>query len=342
MKRWIFRKDDWVEVRSIDEIMSSLDDRAEYERLPFMAEMSRYAGRRFRVSAAAHKTCDTVHGTGGRSLASAVHLDELRCDGQAHGGCQARCLLFWKTAWLRPVSGPAPQAVQAADDDGPIGSATVGRLLAANAQDPGADKLTYRCQATRLYAATTPLQWWDLRQYWLDVRFGNVSAGHAARTLLLACVYNLRRLPIAYRLNLWLYDRLHRLLMHQADPHPRGVIPRGDSTPDVRLGLQPGEIVRIRAKHEIERTINTGNRNRGMAVDVEMTVYCGDTRKVVAKVERIINERTGEMMHFSNPCVVLDDVYCKGLYSRGRLLCPRRITSYWREAWLERVDGTAD
>jgi len=34
----------------------------------------------------------------------AVHLDDLRCDGSAHGDCQASCLLFWHTAWLTPVT----------------------------------------------------------------------------------------------------------------------------------------------------------------------------------------------------------------------------------------------
>ena len=36
-------------------------------------------------------------------MRNAVHLEGLRCDGQAHGGCQAGCLLYWKEAWLRRV-----------------------------------------------------------------------------------------------------------------------------------------------------------------------------------------------------------------------------------------------
>ena len=48
-------------------------------------------------------------------MRNAVHLEE-RCDGQAHGGCQAGCLVYWKEAWLKRVpadgrepAGPAPE-----------------------------------------------------------------------------------------------------------------------------------------------------------------------------------------------------------------------------------------
>ena len=47
----------------------------------------------------------------------------------------------------------------------------------------------------------------------------------------------------------------------------------------------------------------------------------------------------GEMMEFSNPCIALEDVYCRGCYVAGRYLCPRRIVSYWREIWLERLES---
>ena len=97
------RAGDWVEVRSKEEILSSLDKNGRLEGLPFMPQMLQYCGQRFRVVKRAHKTCDTVNGTGGRRLSNAVHLD-VRCDGQAFGGCQADCLIFWKEAWLKPLS----------------------------------------------------------------------------------------------------------------------------------------------------------------------------------------------------------------------------------------------
>src|SRR2546426_1966071 len=99
---------DLVEVRSKAEILSTLDQNGRLEDLPFMPEMLRYCGQRFRVYKRAHKTCDFVTHTGIRKLSNAVHLEGLRCDGSAHGCCQAQCLIFWKEAWLRRVREQVP------------------------------------------------------------------------------------------------------------------------------------------------------------------------------------------------------------------------------------------
>jgi hypothetical protein len=336
MNGWKPKTGKWVEVRPLDQIMSTLDANAALERLPFMPEMARFAGRRFRISAVAHKTCDTINGTGGRSLRAAVHLEDLRCDGSAHGGCQAECLLFWKTAWLREVDGPSTSSdVNPVASDDPV---ALERLKgAATGEGPGG-AVRYRCQATQLYEATTPLPWWDVRQYWRDVTTGNVSLSRAVSTLVLAAIYNLRRLPVGYRLNCALYDVAHRWIKGRPDPHPHGRIPMTQPTPDVRKNLAVGDLVEVLPKQVIEQTLNESNRNRGLRIDVEEFVYCGGRYRVTTRVEQIINEKTGEMMHFKNPCIVLDGVVCRADYSSGRLLCPRRINAYWREAWLHKVE----
>ena len=70
-----------------------------------MPEMFEACGQRFRVFKRAHKTCDPPNGLQGRRMLRAVHLEEFRCNGAAHGGCQAKCLVFWKEAWLKRVDG---------------------------------------------------------------------------------------------------------------------------------------------------------------------------------------------------------------------------------------------
>ena len=102
MRDMKLRAGDWVEVRSKEEILRSLDENGRLQELPLMPQMFQYCGQRFKVFKQAHKTCDTVTNTGGRWLTNGVHLD-LRCDGKAYGGCQAACLIFWKDAWLKPV-----------------------------------------------------------------------------------------------------------------------------------------------------------------------------------------------------------------------------------------------
>src|SRR6266852_5081544 len=103
---------DWVEVRSKDEILRTLDGNGRLDGMPFMPEMFKFCGQRFQVYKRAHKTCDytTPAPNRTRRLDRTVHL-ETRCDGAAHDGCQADCLLYWKEAWLKPVSRKADDAL---------------------------------------------------------------------------------------------------------------------------------------------------------------------------------------------------------------------------------------
>jgi len=49
------------------------------------------------------------------------------------------------------------------------------------------------------------------------------------------------------------------------------------------------------------------------------------------------------LITMKNPCITLEGVYCQALYTHYSLLCSRRVTPYFREAWLRRAaPGTAD
>src|SRR6185295_6001026 len=98
---------DLVEVRSRDEILATRDAEGSLGGMPFMPEMLQYCGRQFAVAGVAHKTCDTAYRTGARKLNRMVHLNGTRCDGSAHGNCEADCNLFWREEWLRAVSSTA-------------------------------------------------------------------------------------------------------------------------------------------------------------------------------------------------------------------------------------------
>ena len=74
-----------------------------------------------------------------------------------------------------------------------------------------------------------------------------------------------------------------------------------------------------------------------MCWDAELVPYCGKTYRVLKRVTKIVNEKTGEMQEMKTPCIILDSVVCQSRYSHCRMFCPRSIYSYWREIWLERV-----
>ena len=54
-----------------------------------MPEMLQFCGKRFRVMKRADKVCDSIDWGKHRRMKNAVHLEELRCNGAAHGGCKA-------------------------------------------------------------------------------------------------------------------------------------------------------------------------------------------------------------------------------------------------------------
>jgi hypothetical protein len=338
-----YRAGDWVEVRSAEEILATLDSTGSLDRLPFMPEMLAACGGRFQVAASAHKTCDTIHKTGGRRMRDAVHLADLRCDGSRHGGCQARCLVFWKEAWLKPAVAPADAASGEARVAAPAPVAAERTLLAsARVAGKSADDVVYVCQATRLYDATSPLARWSPRQYLADVRSGNVGAGEALEVLFLALVHSLRELRYGYRLALWLYERAHLAVRKCPSPYGTGLVPQGTKTPSTDIAIDVGAIVTVKPHDEILATLDARNRNRGLSFDKEMVRYCGQQFRVGARVTRIVDESTGRMLHMPRPSLILEGTYCTSRYSERRLLCPRRIVPYWREIWLQPVQTGAN
>ena len=340
------RVGDWVEVRSEAEILSTLDAKGRLDGTPFMPEMFQYCGQRFRVYKRAHKTCDytTQYPYHTRRLEDTVHL-ETRCDGSGHDGCQAGCLLYWKMAWLRPlgwhmekVSNPdSKKKVEFASivscDESCVRSNT--RVQGSNGVEP-----QYICQATQVSEATHPLAWWDVRQYVEDYFSGNASFSRIVSALAYSTYYHISQAGIGLGPILrWLYDKLHPLWGGTLFPRKPGTIPEGQSTPTRKMHLQPGELVRVKPHQEILKTVDSSNRNRGMYWDAELVPYCGGTYRVLKSVAKLIDEKTGKMLEMKNPCVVLDSVVCQARYSPCRMLCPKEMFPYWREIWLERVEG---
>lgn len=350
------RAGDWVQVRSSEEILATLDEKGCLENLPFMPQMFKYCGRIFQVYKRAHKTCDWVYTVKARRVSNAVHLT-MRCDGESFGGCQTSCLLFWKEAWLTPVAAPTP-AKPGDDEARPIvvhrasprapervgerARCTEADVLAAThapAQSEG-EALRYVCQATQVMQFTKPLPWWALGQYLEDYAAGNVSLGALLRALAFATYNAPLRSGIGIgRPMAWLYDRFQALFGGTPYPSRAGSIPVGQPTPepDRDLDLQEGDLVRVRPFKEILATLNRASANRGLYFDAEMVPYCGGVHRVRTRVTKFVDEKTGELKTLNNPAFILEGAVCEARYARCRMLCPRSIYPWWREIWLERI-----
>jgi hypothetical protein len=326
-----------VVVRSKEEILATLDANGCIDNMPFMPEMLQFCGKELPVWAVAHKTCDTVNKTGGRSLDRTVHLRDSLCDGSAHGGCEAECNLFWNDAWLKPANGSGDASLPPKRGTG-INEEQL--MAATQARQTGANgAIRYVCQATQIPQSTRLLRWWNVRQYWIDIRTRNYGPGFVLRTLLLAASRQLLRVPFAFRIFRAFNHSVHRLFTGKPSPYVAGAIPAGQKTPSGQLDLQPGEWVRIKPAAEIAATLNVANKNRGMWFDSGQVPNCGRTFRVHRRVSRIIDERNGEMMSMQNPCITLHGTLCNPELAEDRLLCPRNITAYWREIWLERTEA---
>jgi hypothetical protein len=120
-----------------------------------------------------------------------------------------------------------------------------------------------------------------------------------------------------------------------------GRIPKGTRTPSAKLDLVPGEIVRTRSYREILETLDEDWRNRGMYFDAESVPFCDQSHRVLARVEKIIDEKTGKMIKLKNDAIILEGVACEAKYAKCRRFCPRAIYPYWREIWLRRENEEA-
>jgi hypothetical protein len=284
-----------------------------------MPEMLRYGGRRFVVDKRAEKICDTIHYTGSRRLRDAVLLEDLRCDGSAHDGCQAECRLFWKESWLRRI-GPGELPSEGRRDEG--ADAALAQLLARHTRQTteidGQRAESYRCQATELHRASQHVRVGDPRPYLREYTSGNASLGRFLRVTARAA----------------LQEPLRKLGLMPEIPLSGS---RTASAPEPSLGLQRGDWVQVKTREEIADTLNPKGRNRGLWFDREMLPYCGGIFRVRQRVSRFIDDRNGGMIDLKTDCVTLERVVCSGDRSLRRWFCPRAIYPFWRESWLRRV-----
>jgi hypothetical protein len=310
------------------------------EGLPFMPQMFQYCGQRFQVFKRAHKTCDWVYTVKSRWLPNGIHLN-LRCDGEAYGGCQAACLLYWKEAWLKRVDENGKSVEKASVlDKAPC---TEEDVISGTCITNGENEVLYTCQGTELPDFTKPISRWNLKQYWEDYSSGNVTLGPMMKGFIYAGYWYLENRGAGIGLDRplrWFYNAFQFLW----GPYPRskGQIPHGQPTPTCSLDLQPGEMVRVKSFNSILATLDTKGYNRGLLFDAEMVPYCGGIYPVKTRIIKFVDEKTRKLVTMKNACILLETVWCQSRYSECRMFCPRAIYSWWHEIWLERVSKSVN
>lgn len=313
-----FKRGQWVRVRSWEEIQLTLDLDGSLEGLPFMPEMAKLCGSRFRIARFANQVCANVGTVKIRKLEGVVVLNVDRCDGQFHGGCEMGCDLLWKTQWLEVDDQTSAQTTNdqsraANEHNVSLDFLTSLVQLSSVANDDVVEKATpcFRCQATELGAASRQSSAFNLQQYRIERETNGTSLG---------------------RISAFLGSTLLRKVTKQ-DGNCEGPCRR---TPISHLGLAIGDKVRVKSFEEILKTLDAKGCNRGLWYDeAEMRPFCGKALTVSRRITRIIDERTGELLNLKVPSVVLNETQCSGL---SRRFCGRGMLHFWREAWLERAE----
>jgi hypothetical protein len=305
-----------VEVRSIEQVLETLDAEGRLDGLRFMPEMARFCGQRLRVIRRVDKLNDYIWKRGLRRLHHVVMLEGVRCDGDAHGHCQTNCQLRWHEAWLARANRPVANHPVQPSTPGPAR-----RALPVYEHVNGEQR--FACQMTELTVNSTALSWRDPRVYAREWLFGNARV----RPFLTG---------VSLALFGWVQSKRGGVGFPEITPKA------GKTSPTAVLDLQVGEWVRIKSKHDIELTLNDRRRNRGLWFDIEMLRYCGGQYRVRSRIERVMQEKTGKLLNVANPCIVLEGVTATGEYLAFNA---EHDQLFWRETWLERVepaDGSTD
>ena len=298
---------DRVQVRSFDEIRATLDGANRLDGMPFLPEMLRYCG----TEGVVFRRVDKIYDYGGRKdlrrMRNCVLLGTLRCDGSAHGDCEAACYLLWNEKWLKPATDASDTATSSAESR--LGGAPA---FAPQFRRDADGAVKYTCQYTQLVQASTPMRPWDARQDLRPLIAGNITLGSFI-------VVSLTRL----------FNYAQRIRGGISFPFvPESA---GSQTPAIRTDLLPGDTVRVLGAEAIGRTLDKNGRNRGLWFDRDMVKYCGRTYQVLKRVDRIIDDATGEMRLMKTPCIVLKNVQYSGEYLR---FGAQQDQLFWRESWL--------
>lgn len=296
---------DLVEVRSSQEILATLDEKGTFKNLPFMPEMLPFCGRQFRVARRAFKTC--IDDSEMRWLEDTVFLEELRCNGANHGGCDKACLIFWKEAWLKPVDSPASNN---GFGEPKLKESDLTALASRNGQ--------FFCQSSEIVNASSPLPFWRPKQYLLDLTHNRVSISTWIKSISIA-----------------VYNKLAQI----GGFSPWGLVagPGTQNGAAASLNLQPGDKVRVKSLTQIQRTLDAEGKHQHLLFAPAMAAFCGRVLRVQNRVDQIILEGTTRKRELKDT-VLLEGATCDGICHR---MCPRQSLLFWRECWLERIDSSS-
>jgi hypothetical protein len=105
---------------------------------------------------------------------------------------------------------------------------------------------------------------------------------------------------------------------------------------EARLGA--GDIVEVRSKEEILRTLDARGQLDGLPFMPEMFEFCGRRFRVYKRAHKTCDTVNDYKSRWMRQAVHLDGLRCTGAAHGG---CEAGCLIYWKEAWLRRCDGAS-
>ena len=115
--------------------------------------------------------------------------------------------------------------------------------------------------------------------------------------------------------------------------------PSANVTDPAPIKFNPGATVLVRSKDQIRDTLNSWNELKGCSFLPEMWQYCGTVQRVLKPVRRFVDERDCQVKKVRG-VYLLQGIICQGFELYGE--CDRACFYFWREEWLEKVEGPND
>ena len=81
-------------------------------------------------------------------------------------------------------------------------------------------------------------------------------------------------------------------------------------TPVSDLKLSVGDVVTVKSRSDIIKTLDANGKNCGLWFDPVMLRYCGQTLEVTKRITTLVDESSGKIRQLKISSVVLDDLQC--------------------------------
>jgi hypothetical protein len=106
--------------------------------------------------------------------------------------------------------------------------------------------------------------------------------------------------------------------------------------PEPIQDIREGEVVRVRSREQIEKSLDVNGALKGCAIVEPMFAYCGQEVAIAKVVEKFFDEKEWRMRRCKN-LVTLKDIHCDGSGHPDTMGCDRGCYFFWRTEWLERI-----